>query len=360
MEDCMKRFYLVLLLAGVFLAALSTSAFANGQAEKPSAGPAMTSSSGSAVSSVPIGSVPLPAMPSKRYRFELITKSNASPYWLAVKEGADAAAKKYGVSVQFEAPASGTDLSAQIGMVNNAVTSGVDGIVLAAQNPSALLSPVKSAMSAKIPVVTVDSGLTPNIADSFLATDNVGAAAALGKYAATHLMNQKGQYGIIDFNHTASTGIERPQGFEEGMKQFAGIKMDGKVQYSQNSISTGESLANNMLVQYPNVGVIFGANDRSALGPAEAIASSNSKVKVVGFDADLGEIKYIKNGTIAASVLQSPYDMGYYGVVELIDIHEGKSVPKEVNTGYFLLTPANIGSSQATKAIQQYAPSYKP
>jgi ribose transport system substrate-binding protein len=215
-------------------------------------------------------------------------------------------------------------------------------------------------MNAKIPVVTVDSGLSPNISDSFLATDNVGAAAAVAKYAATHLMNKKGEYGIIDFNHTASTGILRPEGFKKGMKQFPNIKMVGKVEYSQNSISTGESEANNMIVQYPNMKVIFGANDRSALGPAEAVASSNSKVKLVGFDADLGEIKFIKNGIIQASILQSPYDMGYYGVTELIDLHEGKSVPKLVNTGFYLLTPKNLGTSKATKAIQQYAPSYKP
>jgi len=327
--------------------------FAMGQQEKK------TTQTTATTQSSPISSIPVPATPSKKYVFELITKSNASPYWLAVKEGADAAAKKYGVTVNFEAPASGTDLSTQIGMVNNAVTAGVDGIILAAQNPSALLQPVKSAMSAHIPVVTVDSGLSPNISDSFLATDNVAAAAALAKYTAKNLMNNGGQYGIVDFNHTASTGIERPQGFEQGMKSISGITMDGKVQYSQNSISTGESLANNMLVQYPNMKVIFGANDRSALGPAEAIASSNSKTKVVGFDADLGEIKYVKNGIIQASILQSPYDMGYYGVVELLDIHQGKKVPKLINTGYFLLTPKNLATAQATKAIQEYAPSYK-
>lgn len=349
MRSVVRVLSLTLLVAVVAAATV----FAHGQAEKQS------SASSSATKSVLISAIPSAAMPSKHYTFELITKSNASPYWLAVKEGADAAAKKYGVTVRFEAPASGTDLSAQIGMVNNAVTAGVDGIILAAQNPKALLAPVKSAMAANIPVVTVDSGLSPNISDSFLATDNIAAAAAVAKYAANHLMGDSGQFGIIDFNHTASTGIERPQGFEQGMKSFSNIKMDGTVQYSQNSISTGKSLANTMLVQYPNLKVIFGANDRSALGPAEAIASSNSNVKIVGFDADLGEIKYIKDGIIQASILQSPYNMGYYGVVELLDIHQGKKVPKLVNTGYFLLTPQNLATSQATKAIKQYAPSYQ-
>ena len=302
----------------------------------------------------------LPATPSKHYTFELITKSNASPYWLAVKEGVDAAAAKYGVTAKFEAPANGLDLAAQIGMVNNAVTAGVDGIILAAQNPEALLNPVRNVLNANIPLVTVDSGLKPNIADSFLATSNVEAAAALARYTATHLMGKSGQYAIIDFNHTASTGIERPKGFELGMKDFPSAKRVGPVLYSENSLSKGISLTNNLLTEYPNLKIIFGANDRSALGPATAIAAAGSKVQVVGFDADLGEIKYVKSGIIQASILQSPYDMGYYGVVELLDILQGHTVPKVVTTPYFLLTPSNLNTPEATRAIQQYAPSYKP
>jgi len=299
-------------------------------------------------------------MPTQHYVFELITKSNASPYWLAVKEGADAAAAKYGVTVQFEAPSSGLDLATQISMVNNAVTAGVNGIILAAQNPKALLNPVQNALNAHIPVVTVDSGLSPNIADSFLATSNVGAAEALAKYTATHLMHGSGEYAIIDFNHTASTGIARPEGFELGMKAFPNIKRDGPVLYSENNISTAISLTNNLLTEYPHLTIIFGANDRSALGPAEAIARAHSKVRVVGFDADLGEIQYVKDGIIEASILQSPYDMGYYAVVELLDILQGKKVPKRVNTPYFLLTPQNVNTPAAIRAIQQYAPNYKP
>ena len=307
-----------------------------------------------------VHSLPVPAKPAKHYHFTLITKSNASPYWLAVREGADAAAKKFGVSVAFEAPASGTDLAGQIGMVNNAVTGGTDGIILAAQNPQALLKPVKSALAHHIPVVTVDSGLSPNISDCFLATSNVGAAAALAKYTADHLMGGKGQYAIVDFNHTASTGIARPKGFMLGMKSYPHIKKMGPIQYSNNDVSAGLRIATTMLTQYPHLKVIFGANDRAALGPAEAVQRAHAKVKVVGFDADLGEIALVKAGIIQASILQSPYDMGYYAVVALLDKLDGKTLPKRINTPYFLLTPKNLGSSQATAAIRQYAPKYNP
>ncbi|MGH9068466.1 MAG: sugar ABC transporter substrate-binding protein [Acidimicrobiales bacterium] len=296
----------------------------------------------------------------KHYHFELITKSNASPYWLAVKEGADAAAKKLGtVKVTFEAPPKGTDLTQQINMVNNAVTAHVDGIILAAQQPKALVGPVENAQKQGIPVITVDSGVSPNVSKSFLATSNTAAAAALAKYTAK-LAGGHGQYGIVDFNQVASTGRLRPTGFKQGMASFPNFKFIG-MQISNNVIAKGKSEALAMIQSHPNLNLLFGANDRAALGVAEAVQAAHKakSIVVAGFDADLGELPLIKSGLIKASVLQSPFQMGYQGVMEMVQVKQGKSVPKRVDTPYFILTPKNIGTAKATHFIQQYVPSYK-
>jgi len=296
---------------------------------------------------------------SKSYTFELITKSNASPYWLAVKDGADAAASKMGVKVNFEAPASGTDLATQISMMQNAVAAHVSGIILAAQNPQALLTPVKNAEKAGVPVVTVDSGVSPNVADSFAATSNIGSSANLAKFVAAKVHNH-GEYAIIDFNLEASTGIERPQGFRKGMATLKGMKYIG-MQLCNNSVATATSEAEAFIESHPKINVIFGANDRAALGVAAAVKQMHKvgKIVVAGFDADLGEVGLIKSGVISASVLQSPYDMGYTAVMNLIKIKEGKKVPKVVSTTYLIVTPQNIKTAKATSMIQQYIPTYK-
>ncbi len=295
---------------------------------------------------------------SKSYTFELITKSSASPYWLAVKQGADAAAAKLkNVTVKFEAPSSGTDLSAQINMVNEAVVAHVNGIILAAQSPSGLLAPVNNAQAKGVPVITVDSGVSPNVAKSFLATSNVGSAAALAKYTAK-LAGGHGQYGIIDFNEVSSTGIARPKGFKQGMASFAGFSYVGQ-QISNNDVGTARSEASAMMQAHPGMNLIFGANDRSALGVAEAAQAAGRKIVVAGFDADLGEINYIKSGVISASVLQYPYQMGYQAVTEMVDVMHHKAVPKRVDTPYMIVTKSNVNTAAAIKAIQQYIPTYK-
>lgn len=316
-----------------------------------SSGTSSSSSASSASSSAASGGK------GKSYHFELITKSNASPYWLAVKAGADAAAKKLGnVTVTFEAPASGTDLSQQISMVNNAVTAKVDGIILAAQQPAALVGPVKSAQSQGVPVITVDSGVSPNVAKSFLATSNVGAAAALAKYAVTKVLKKtSGEYGIIDFNQVASTGRERPQGFKQGMAAFPGFKFVG-MQISNNIVSQAKAETEAMLQAHPGITMMFGANDRAALGTAEGVVAAHKQasVVVVGFDADLGEVPLVKQNVLRASVLQSPRSMGQQAVDEMVKIKNGQSVPKQVNTPYFILTPQNISSAKAKSFLAQY------
>jgi ribose transport system substrate-binding protein len=291
---------------------------------------------------------------STHYHFELITKSNASPYWLAVKAGADAAAAKLGDTVSFEAPASGTDLSTQISMFNNAVTTHVDGIILAAQQPQPLSGPVAAAVKAGVPVVTVDSGVTPTTSDSFIATSNTKAAASVCEYGAK-LAGGKGSYGIIDFNEISSTGRARPAGCQQGMAKYPGFKYVG-MQISNNSIATGKAETEAMLTSHPSINLMFGANDRAALGVAEGVQAlgKTKQVTVIGFDADLGEVPLIANGTIKGSLLQSPYTMGYQALQELVSIKAGKSVPKRVDTGTYIVTPQNVSSTTAKQYLAQY------
>lgn len=336
---------------GLSLAACSSSSTA------PSTSSSTTPTTSSSSSSTPATSTASKFTKTPPYRVELITKSNASPYWLAVKAGAEYEAKKLGnMSISFVAPASGTDLSTQISMVNSAVTAHVSGIILAAQQPQPLATPVQQALRAGIPVVTVDSGVSPAVSLSFDATSNIQAGEAIARYGAK-LAGGKGEYGIIDFNEISSTGRQRPEGFKEGMKSFPGFNFVG-MQIANNSIATGKAEAEAMITSHPGLNLIFGANDRAAIGAAEAVQAlgKTKQIVVVGFDADLGEVPLIKSGVIRGSILQEPYTMGCDAAAELNQIFRGQSqsVPKRVRTGYLLVTPSNISTSQAQSFLAQY------
>ena len=60
------------------------------------------------------------------------------------------------------------------------------------------------------------------------------------------------------------------------------------------------------------------------------------------FDADDKLIGYLKDGTIAALLLQDPYRMGYDGVKTALAASKGEKVPANVDTGANLITKANM------------------
>jgi len=109
----------------------------------------------------------------------VIVKSSNSNYWQNVQKGAQAAAKDLpNATVTFQGPASESAVADEVNMVVNAVNRGVSGIVLAASDPDALVPAIKQAWEAHIPVVLIDSTLSPDGAayyQSFLSTDNTKA-----------------------------------------------------------------------------------------------------------------------------------------------------------------------------------------
>ena len=68
----------------------------------------------------------------------------------------------------------------------------------------------------------------------------------------------------------------------------------------------------------------------------------------------------MEKGIIDAAALQNPYTMGYEGVVSIMKLLNGETVEKQVDTGVFILTPENMKTEEAVKAIQQYLPDYQP
>lgn len=302
-----------------------------------------------------------PGVAGSHKTIEFIPSSNATPYFLREYDGVKLEAKKYGYRTLFQAPSVSVHVGKQIEMVYTAITRKVDGIILVPYSPTALLPPVKKAMAAHIPVIATDSTLTPMKAVTFTAVPNAAAAGAVATYAA-NLMGGTGEYAIIDYNLSTTSGRARRDGFKAAMAKFPNMKFAG-LKISHSIPQTALTEATTMLERNSKINVIFGANDRSALGAAEAVQRMHlqNKVTVVGFDADLGEIGYIKSGVIKASVLQSPVLMGETAVKVLHEIFTdpAKAQPKYIPLPYYLVTYKNFNEQKSVDAIRQYIANYK-
>jgi ribose transport system substrate-binding protein len=88
---------------------------------------------------------------SKKYRIAVIPKGSTHSYWKSIHAGAVKAGQETGAEILWQGPQKEDDRQMQIQVVQNFISQGVDGIVLAPLDDRSLASPVNSAVKRKIP-----------------------------------------------------------------------------------------------------------------------------------------------------------------------------------------------------------------
>jgi len=275
-------------------------------------------------------------------------------FWLTVKAGADSAGKELGVETVWRGPARETDVPTQISILEDYINKRVDAIVLAATDARGIIPYVRKAMEAKIPVITIDSGVESELPLSFVATDNIAAARRAAQTLAG-LVGEKGEVACIPFVPGAATSVMREEGFREEIKNYPGIKLVA-VQYSQSDVALAMSITEDILTAHRDLAGIFAANEAGTLGVMRAIKARGlaGKVKVVGFDASDDELQGLRAGLVQALIVQDPFKMGYLGVKYAVDAVNGKEVPKRVDTGVYVVTKENLETAEIQRVVHPF------
>lgn len=291
---------------------------------------------------------------SKKLSVLVSPKGLEHSFWLTVKAGADSAGEEFNVDIIWRGPVRETDVPTQISILEDYLNKKVDAIVLAATDAKGIIPYVQKAVDAKIPVITIDSGVESDLPLSFVATDNV-AAARRAAQALAELIGDKGEVACIPFVPGAATSVMREQGFSDEIKNHPGIRLVA-LQYSQSDVATAMAVTEDILTAHHDLAGIFGANEASALGIMQAIKNRRlaGKVKVVGFDASDNEIQALRDGLVQALIVQDPFKMGYLGVKYAVDAVHGKAVPKRVDTGVYVVTNENLDSPEIQKLLHPF------
>src|SRR6266542_5213827 len=114
----------------------------------------------------------------------LITKDVTNPFFVKMKQGAKAQAKKLGAQLKYAAGKSSSDNASQITAIENMTTQGVKGILITVADAKAENAAIKKARKAGVLVIALDSPTTPkNATDALFATNNFNAGVLIGKYA---------------------------------------------------------------------------------------------------------------------------------------------------------------------------------
>ncbi len=277
----------------------------------------------------------------------VIPKSVGLDYWSKVHAGAECAVSQMrGVQVTWNGVTDETDVVGQLNLLNNYIAQGVNGLIYAATDATAMNEVSTGAVKAGIKVVSIDSGTTPQPSDvPLIATNNISGAELAAAHLAKAIGPSGGKVAIIAFHAGSQTNDQRVQGFTAGLKKYPKLHLVG-TQYSQNDYNTALTVTANILTANPDLKGIFAANEASDVGAVEAIRIAHrvGKVKVVGWDTSPDEVDGVRQGIVSGLISQDPFRMGYDGVRAAVALVRHQGRPRNENTGAVMVTRSNLNN----------------
>lgn len=260
-----------------------------------------------------------------------------NPYFVAMKDGLDKFAGEKKVSLKVADAQD--DAARQADDIQNFISQNVDAILINPVDSKAVVSSIKAANSANIPVILIDRGSEGGDVLTTVASDNVEA----GKMAAEFVVKEIGEKAkAFELSGVpgASATVDRGKGFNK----IAKTKLDILSSQSANfDRAKALNTAQNMIQGHKDVQVIFAQNDEMALGAAQAVKSAGLKdILIVGIDGQPDAHDAIKNGDITATIAQQPAKMGEIAIQAAIEHYQGKKVKKTTVSPIYLVTKETV------------------
>ncbi len=278
------------------------------------------------------------------------------PYFEPVYRGFQAAAKKYGVQVEMDAPPK-FDVSLQVKVIEDLIARGVNGIAISADDDRGLVKVIHEAMKAGIKVITFDAPAPSSEALTYIGTNNEQAGYEAGIRMAK-AMGYEGKLAILQGGLQATNLNLRTAGFKRALAKVAPridvvAVADEHGDFAESIIKTEE-----LLKKYPDLHGIFSVSAEGAPSAATVIKEQRrtGTIVVAGFDDLKDTLDGIRDGSVAFCVVQNTYKMGWLSVEELLAAIDGKPIPKVIDTGVVFVDRSNLATysgQMRSEVVQQ-------
>ena len=290
----------------------------------------------------------------------LVTKTDTNPYFVKLRESAKAAAEAKGDSVIALAGKFDGDNEGQVTAIENLVQQGVKGILITPSNSAGVLGAIKQAQDKGVVVIALDTATDPaNAVAATYATNNETAGKLIGQYVKARLGSTKPQLVMMDLDPSASVGVQRHNGFLEGM----GLPLKtpdiiGSALTQGDQTKAQQAMENLLQRVGGKVNVVYNINEPAARGAYQALKEKGlaGTVMVAGIDGGCQGVQNVKTGELVGTVMQFPKKMAEDGVNAVIDYAKtGKKPSGFIDTGATLITDkpvAGMASKDTTWGAQ--------
>ena len=304
----------------------------------------------------------------------LITKTDDNPFYVKMREGAQAKAAQMGFQLQALAGKGQSDNDSQVQAIENLVARGAKAILIAPADSESIIPSIEKARAQGVFVAVLDSPTKPtSAADATFATDNYQAGVLIGKWAAAKFAGKQPKIALLDLSpDQVAVDVARDQGFLEGFgidvkdKTRIGDESDPRIvghDVTDANAEGGRDAMEKMLQNEPGTNLVYTINEPAAAGAYEAIkaAGLEKQITIVSVDGGCPGVENVKSGVIGATSMQFPVKMATDALDATKAFLDAKTTPATspgldfTNTGVTLITDqpaAGVDSEDAAWGLQ--------
>ncbi|NCO20895.1 MAG: sugar ABC transporter substrate-binding protein [Rhodobacterales bacterium] len=293
----------------------------------------------------------------------LITKTDTNPFFVKMREGAEARAAELGITLNSYAGTVDGDHESQVAAIETCIAAGASGILLTASDTSAIVGAVQQARDAGLLVIALDTPLSPaESADATFATDNFQAGVLIGQWAAATLGAEaaNARIAMLDLAVSQPTvDVLRDQGFltgfgiDVGDVNVIGDESDPRIvgnDITSGNEEGGRSAMESLLAVDPDINVVYTINEPAAAGAYEALLAMGREkdVLIVSVDGGCPGVRNVADGVIGATSQQYPLLMASLGIEAIAAFAADGTLPANTegkdffDTGVALVTDAPV------------------
>lgn len=270
-----------------------------------------------------------PDLKGKKIKLVDVPKLIGIGYFAATTKGQQEAAKELGnVEIKTDGPTE-AKIEKQIEFIDNYLTSGVDGVLFAANDPVAISPVLRKALKAGVHVVGYDAGSEADAREWFV---NQATFEAIGSAMAESMVKEVGMEAEVAIVTSSLTAPNQNAWIAEVKKTLAAkypkIKIVATLP-SEEDQQLAFKAAQDIMKSYPNVKGIFGMSSVAFPGAADAVTQAKmcGKVAIVGLSTPNQMRPFVKSGCVKSVILWNPIDLGYAAVYAMRAVVDGTLKP---------------------------------
>jgi fructose transport system substrate-binding protein len=297
----------------------------------------------------------------------LITKTEGNPYFVKMREGAQAKAKELGLTLRTYAGKYDGDNDSQVAAIEDLIAAGAKGFAIVPSDSSAIVPTLEKARKAGLLVIDLDTPTDPiTAADATFATDNFKAGELIGEWAKGTL-GDKAKTAKIAFLDLAANqptvDYLRDQGFMKGFgidikdPKHYGDETDSRIcghQPTGGAEDGGRTAMETLMQKCPDVNVMYAINEPAAAGGFEALKAAgkdDGSVLTVAIDGSCGGVKNIQAGTLGATSQQYPLKMASMAMEAIETFVKTGKKPQPTPGQQFTDTGAQLVTDHPVKGV---------